>query len=577
MENRDTLRDQILTASGEKKADIVFKNAKIVDVFSHRILQGSFAVNQGKIVGIGAYDGNREIDLGGRYVIPGLIDSHVHIESSHVLPDKYARAVIPHGTTTVIADPHEIANVMGVEGIRLMMDVSKEVPMNIFFMIPSCVPATSFESSGARLQADDIDRLMEGDHVSGLGEVMDFPAVIFAETPMLDKLLTARNRHKCIDGHSPMLTGRNLNAYAAAGVHTDHECSSVDEMNERLKNGMYVMMREGSAARNVKALLHGVTPENSRRCTFCTDDRQPADLLGTGHINNHLRIAVEEGIDPITAVQMATINAAECYNLDSIGAMAPGYYADFAVVENLVDFHISSTYYRGKKTSENGICLFQTKPVYLDAAGKSVHVKDFTVQDLKLKMNSDIARVLRLKSMSLYTEMVQRKVFLDTEGFFQHHPELDILKLAVIERHHATGNIGLGLVENYKLNGGAIASTIAHDSHNIIVIGDNDEDMYTAVRELVAVGGGITMCSHDQILETLKLPIAGLMSDEPLEDVHRKLRKMHKTAFEKLKVNKDLDPFMILSFLALPVIPELKLTDMGLFDVTKFRFTDVSV
>ncbi len=574
---KDLLRRRILTASGKKKADVVFKNAKIVDVFSHKIIEGSFAVDNGRVAGIGAYEGVLEVDLDGRYVIPGLIDSHVHIESSHVLPGNYARAVVPHGTTTVIADPHEIANVLGEEGVRLMIDASKGIPLNVFFMIPSCVPATSFENSGAKLTAGIIDSLMEEDTVLGLGEVMDFPALITAEPAMLDKLHTALKRHKLIDGHGPMLVGRNLNAYAAAGVRTDHECSTVDEMDERLKNGMYVLLREGSAARNLEALLGGVTPENSRRCAFCTDDRQPEDLLELGHIDNHLRIAVRRGIDPITAVQMATINSAECYRLEDIGAIAPGYYADFAVVEDLKNFNVVSTYYRGKQVAAEGKALFPQKSFVVENSGKSVHVKDFTADDLKLKLTSDIARVMRLRSRSLFTEMVQRKVHQDEEGFFQYHRELDICKLAVIERHHATGNIGLGLVENYKLGGGAVASTIAHDSHNIIVIGDNDEDMYAAAQELIRVGGGITLCSENRILKTLKLPIAGLMSDRSLEEVYGSLREMHEIAFEKLHINRDLDPFMTLSFLALPVIPEIKLTDMGLFDVTKFAFTDISV
>jgi len=576
-DNKDTLTEQILTASGKRKADIVFKNAKIVDVFSHSVIEGSIAVDNERIVGIGPYEGKQEVDVKGRYVIPGLIDSHVHIESSHVMPRRYAGAVVPHGTTTVIADPHEIANVLGKEGIRLMMDASKGVPLTIFFMIPSCVPATSFENSGARLDADDIDELMDEDTVLGLGEVMDFPSLLSADQSILDKLRTAGKRHKLIDGHGPMLAGRDLNAYAAAGVRTDHECSTVDEMNERLKDGMYVLLREGSAARNLEVLLGGVTPYNSRRCAFCTDDRQPEDLLERGHIDNHLRIAVKKGIDPITAVQMATINSAECYRLDGIGAIAPGYFADFVVVEDLENFNVVFTYYRGEKVAEKGKALFPSESSGVGNIGKSVHVRDFSVYDLKLKLSSDIARVMRLKSMSLFTEMVQRKVSRDTEGFFTYHTELDICKLAVIERHHALGTIGLGLVENYKLKGGAIASTIAHDSHNIIVIGDNDEDMYTVAMELVRVGGGISLCSRGHILGTLELPIAGLMSDLPLEEVYASLREMHKTAFDVLHVNKDLDPFMTLSFLALPVIPELKLTDRGLFDVTNFKFTEVSV
>ncbi len=574
---RAALKRRILTAAGQKKADKVFRNARIVDVFSHRIIEGTVAVDNGRFAGIGAYEGKEEFDLNGSYVIPGLIDSHVHIESSHVTPDSYSRAVIPHGTTTVIADPHEIANVLGEEGIRFMIESSGNVPMNIFFMIPSCVPATSFENAGAKLDADAISSLMKHDRVLGLGELMDYPSVINAESEIMDKVLAAVSSEKIIDGHGPLLSGKDNNAYAAAGVRTDHECSSVDEMNDRIENGMYVLMREGSAAQNLRILLKGVTPENSRRCTFCTDDRQPEDLIGLGHIDNHLRIAVENGIDPITAVQMATINAAECYKLDYIGAVAPGYYADFAVVDNLRDFNVLETYFRGEKTSERGEVLFKIPEPVKGPAGKTVNVKSFLAERFRLKLTGDIARVMRLKSMSLFTEMVQRKVHRDKDGYFEYHPDLDILKLAVVERHHATGNIGLGLVENYRLKGGAIASTIAHDSHNIIVIGDNDDDMYAAVQELIRVDGGITMCSKGRVIDTLRLPIAGLMSPRPLEEIHEKIKSMHKIAFEVFGVNRNLDPFMTLSFLALPVIPELKLTDMGLFDVTEFRFTDVSV
>ena len=576
-DERTLLKSLILTASGKEEADVVFQNAKIVDVFSHRIVEGDFAVRDGRIAGIGAYEGKKTVDLGGRYVLPGLIDSHVHIESSHVLPGKYAQAVVPHGTTVVVADPHEIANVLGADGIRLMMEAAKGLPLSVFFMIPSCVPATDFETSGARLEAADIDTLMDEPAVLGLGEVMNFPGVVSANDTVLDKILTARRRGKVVDGHSPLLSGRDLNAYASAGIKTDHECSTVEEMAERLRNGMYILLREGSAAQNLRALLKGVTPENARRCLFCTDDRQPKDLLSTGHIDNHLRIAVAEGIDPLTAVRMATINAAECYGLRGLGAIAPGYFADFAVVEDLKDFRVTATYFRGVQTSEAGRCLFETTPVRSEKAEKSMNVKPFSVEDLKLRLTSDTARVMRLQAMSLFTESVQRKISRDAEGCFQARPDQDILKLAVIERHHATGNIGLGLVENYGLRGGAIASTIAHDSHNLIVIGDNDGDIYAAAQELIRAGGGITLCRNGKILKTLPLPIAGLLTDRPLQEVSRALEEMHRIAFETLGVNRSLDPFMTLSFLALPVIPELKLTDRGLFDVTKFGFTEVEV
>ena len=574
---KDILKRKILVASGKKKCELVFRNAKIVDVFSHEIVEGSIGVDNGRVVGIGLYEGTVEIDVKGRFIMPGLIDSHVHIESSLAPPDGFARAVIPHGTTTVIADPHEIANVKGAAGIKFMSRSAEKVPMNFFFMIPSCVPATSFEHSGAVLDAVSIDALMDDENVLGLGELMDYPSVVAADDKIMDKILTASNRGKLIDGHGPMLEGKSLNAYAAAGVRTDHESSSVDEMRERLRAGMYILMREGSAAHDLDALLAGVTEGNSRRCMFCTDDRQPEDILKSGHIDNHLRIAVKKGIDPITAVQMATINAAQCYRLNDIGAIATGYEADFVIVDDLKNFKVREVYYRGNIVAKEGEAIFQTAKEDISAVSGKLHVKPFGIERFKLELKSDIARVMRLKAHSLLTEKVQRKIFRDKDGNYEQYPELDIIKLAVIERHNGTGNIGLGLIENFKLQNGAIATTIAHDSHNIIVTGDNDADMYSAVAELIKIGGGITLCSEGKILGTLHLPIAGLMSDKPLPEINEKLKEMNRTAYEVLKVNRDLDPFMTLAFMALPVIPELKLTDVGLFDVAEFRFTDISV
>jgi len=575
--DKDTLKRKIMVASGEKKCEVVFRNAKIVDVLSHDIVQGSIGVDNGRVVGIGLYEGDIEIDVKGRYVMPGLIDSHVHIESSLAPPGEFARAVIPHGTTTVIADPHEIANVKGAEGIRFMTRSAEKLPMNFFFMIPSCVPATSFEHSGAVLDAVAIDALMDDENVLGLGELMDYPSVVAADDTMMDKILTASRRDKLIDGHGPMLEGKSLNAYAAAGVRTDHESSTVDEMRERLRAGMYVLMREGSAAHDLDALLAGVTEGNSRRCMFCTDDRQPEDILKSGHIDNHLRIAVKKGIDPVTAVQMATINAAQCYRLNDIGAITIGYKADFVIVDNLKDFNVREVYHKGNLVAKDGEAVFEYTGENISTVSGMLNVKPFGIEGFKLKLTGDIARVMRLKAHSLLTEKVQRKISRDKGGVFCNNPDLDILKLAVVERHNATGNIGLGLVENFKLQNGAIATTIAHDSHNIIVVGDNDADMYSAVNELIRIGGGITMCSGGEILGTLHLPIAGLMSDKPLPEINETLKEMNKIAYNVLGVNKDLDPFMTLAFLALPVIPELKLTDVGLFDVTEFRFVDISV
>ncbi len=575
--SKEELRRRIEVATGRKAAQLVLKNAKIVNVFSHEVVEGSLAVDNGIVIGIGAYSGDEEIDMGRRYLIPGLIDAHVHIESSLSTPGQFAKAVVPHGTTGLIADPHEIANVRGAEGVRFMIEASRALPLKVRFMIPSCVPSTEFEHAGAELGPELIDELMDEDQVLGLGEMMDYPSVLGGKEEIIDKLMTAHRRGMMIDGHGPMVLGRDLNAYAAAGIRSDHESSTRDEMRERLRAGIYCLIRQGSAAQNLPDLISGVREQNARRCMFCTDDRHPEDVLSEGHIDNHLRMAVERGIDPITAIQMATINTAEAYGLDTVGALAPGYDADIAVVEDLNDFEVHSVYVDGAKVAEGGMSLFSVPDVDISKVSDTVRVKDFDKERFALHLPSGLARVMRLHPSSLLTEGVVRKVSIDKDGNFQRHAKLDILKIAVVERHKSTGNIGLGLVENYKLERGAIASTIAHDSHNIIVIGENDEDMYLAVRELVQAGGGITMAEGGKIIDTLPLPVAGLMSDRTIEEISQKLHSMYEVAFERLGVNRELDPFMTLSFLALPVIPELKVTDMGLFDGRSFSFTEVGV
>ena len=571
------VKRRIEVATGRKRAELVFKGARVVNVFSHEVIEGNLAVDNGVIIGVGAYEGVEEVEAHGRYLIPGLIDAHVHIESSLTSPGQFAKAIVPHGTTAIVADPHEIANVCGVEGIRYMLDASRELPLEVFFMLPSCVPATEFENAGAVLDADKLAGLFEKERVLGLGEVMDYPALLSGGDGILDKIMLAFSQGKMIDGHSPMLLGKELNAYAAAGVGSDHESSTLDEMRERLRVGMYCLIRQGSAAQNLPDLITGVNAHNSRRCMFCTDDRQPEDILAEGHIDNHLRLAVERGIDPITAVQMASINSAEAYRLEGRGALAPGYRADIVMVDDLSRFNVQQVYVGGKRVAASSKAEFEVPHADISKVSETVNVKDFPVEQFKLKLETDIARVIRLQSHSLITEEATRKIQRDAEGCFEYHDKLDVLKMAVIERHKATGHIGIALVENYKLNRGAVASTIAHDSHNIIVIGENDRDMYAAVQELIRVGGGITMALDGEVLATLELPIAGLMSDETPEYVSRKLSEMYPIAIEKLGVNKELDPFMTLSFLALPVIPELKLTDMGLFDTRSFSFTEVSV
>ncbi|WP_425448771.1 adenine deaminase [Dethiothermospora halolimnae] len=571
---KEDIKSNIDLAAGRKKAELVLKNGKIINVFSHEIIEGDIAIDKGKIVGIGEYEGEEEIDLEGKYISPGLIDGHVHIESSMVSPPQFARTVLPTGTTTIIADPHEIANVCGLEGIRYMIDSSENLPMNIFFMLPSCVPATSFENSGAVLDAKKLEKLIHNDKVLGLGELMDYPSVINGDKGVIEKIKIAGD--KLIDGHGPDIEGKDLNAYAMAGVRTEHECSTVEEMINRLRLGMYILIRQGSAARNLETLIRAINKENLRRCLFCTDDRHPEDILNKGHIDNNVRLAIKNGLDPISAIKMGSINAAECYGLKEIGAIAPGYNADLLILDDLDKFNVVEVYKDGKIVARDKRALFDVVSPDNSKVVDTINIGDINKEDLEIKLDNDIVNVMRLLPHSLVTEKVVRKVGTEN-GLFKHHRSLDILKIAVVERHKATGNIGLGLVENFKLKNGAIASTIAHDSHNLIVIGDNDKDMLLAIKEVSSIGGGIAICSEGKVLNSVSLPIAGLMSDMSMEDVDDKLSHMLEIAYNKLHVNRDIDPFMTLSFLALPVIPEIKVTDMGLFDVTKFDFTDIVI
>ena len=563
-------------AMGRRKADMVLTNARIVNVYTHEVIDASLAVDQGVVAGIGAYEGTEERDIRGRYLLPGLIDSHVHIESALVSPEQFARLVVPRGTTTVIADPHEIANVAGLDGIRYMIEASRNIPLDVHFMLPSCVPATAFENSGAVLDAAALAQLIDDEAVLGLGEVMDYPAVAGAEPGILAKLALAAERGRPIDGHGPMIEGRGLSAYRAAGIETDHECSTLDEMRDRLRLGMRILIREGSAARNLATLIKGVDGSNAKRCSFCTDDKQPEDILNEGHIDFNVRLAMENGLDPVTAIQMATVNAAEGYGLKHKGALVPGFDADMIVVDNLRSFTVEEVYKRGAIVARNHKAEFTVIVPDISKVSGSVNTAPLSTVDFKLSLKSDLVNVIHLHPGTLITEKAVRKVFVDEAGFFLHQEKLDICKLAVIERHRASGNIGLGLVEGFEIRGGALATTIAHDSHNLIVIGDNDRDMHAAAEELICCGGGMTLAKGGAILDTLPLPIAGLMSNEAGDKVNQRLARINRLAFDELSVNPALDPFMSLSFLALPVIPELKLTDMGLFDVTTFQFISIN-
>jgi len=570
------IQRRIGVAAGREKADLVLKGGRIINVFTEEIIDGDVAIVDGRIAGIGGpYEGNEEIHLEGRYIAPGLIDGHVHIESSLATPEQFARAIVPRGTTTIIADPHEIANVSGMDGIEYILNASEAVPMDVFVMLPSCVPATDFENSGAVLEAADLAKLINHPRVLGLGELMDYPSVIGAAERVVDKIELAHNNGKIIDGHGPIIDEEALNAYVSAGVSTEHECESVEEMLNRLRLGMYILIREGSAARNLSTLVHGVSKENLRRCLFCTDDRHPGDILTDGHIDNNVRLAMECGLPALSAIRMATLNAAECYRLYDRGAIAPGYIADLIILENLRTFKVEKVFKEGRLVADDGIPLFEIESLVDDRVRDTVNIGELDASKLVLNMESDIARVMKIAPKTLVTEHVTRKVGLK-DGAFQYVKELDILKLVVIERHKATGNVGLGLVEGFELKNGAIASTVAHDSHNLIIIGDTDDNIMTAAKEIERIGGGLVVVKSGKVIGSLPLPIAGIMSDQTLGEMDSKHEELMELAYG-VGVNKNIDPFMLLAFLALPVIPELKLTDVGLFDVVNFNFIDLCI
>ena len=571
--------DRVLKiARGEEKAELVIKKANIINVFTNEIIKGDVAIDKGRIVAIGQYSGWEEIDLKGKYLSPAFIDSHVHIESSKVTPGQFAKAVVPRGVTSIIADPHEIANVKGIEGIEYMLEESENIPLDVYMMLPSCVPATPFESAGAVLEAKELAKIIDKEGILGMGEMMDYVGVINGDEKVLEKIELAKEKGKIIDGHGPMITGRELNAYVAAGIRTEHECSTVKEMVERLRLGMYIHIREGSAARNLKELIKAVNKDNLSRVMFCTDDKEPSDLLENGSIDNNIRLAIEAGIDPIDCIKIASLNPALAYGLEGKGAIAPGYRADLVVIDNLIDFNILMVFKDGKLVAENYMPLFHVTESSNTSMKNTVVIKPIKEEDLKLSIKGDKVNVIGVIPDSLITEKLVREVGKDivVEGgeFVKGN---DILKVAVIERHKATGRIGLGLVEGFGLENGAIASTIAHDSHNIIVIGDRDSDMVLAVEELKRLGGGIALAQEGKIIGSLQLEIAGLMSDKPLEEVRKGLDEILQLAYDKLRVNRNIEPFMILSFLALPVIPSLKITDLGLFDVDKFKFINLEV
>lgn len=573
--NKESLKKLIDVAAGRIPADTVIKNCKVVDVYNGSIIDGDIALSGGIIAGVGTYEGHEVIDAAGKYAAPGFIDSHIHIESSYVSPEEIGRLLVPHGGTTIIADPHEIVNVCGIRGLNYMLEASKGTALDIKYMLPSCVPATPFEHSGANIDAAAMKEPIRDERILGLGEYMNFPGLINGADSDLEKIMTAKETGKLIDGHSPGIAGNDLNAYAAALVHTDHECSTVEEMLDRISRGLYVLLRQGSACHNLRPLLKGLTQMNSRRCLLCSDDRQPKTILELGHLDNHLAICVEEGVDAITAIRMASLNAAECFRLYDRGAIAPGLRGDIVLLDNLKDFKVMKVWIEGKLVAEDGQYLLPVEKYDIAPVKGSFHVKDFSKEKLKMHLKSGHVQVIDILPGGVVTGKGITDVALDDSGDFVRNPDVDIVKVAVVERHQETGNVATALLRGYGIKEGAVALSVAHDSHNIIVVGVTDEDMEYAVEELIKQNGGIILVKDGRVIENMPMPLGGLMSDQSGEWVDQKLTLVHEAAYKELGISGDVEPVMTLCFMSLAVIPEIKLTDMGLFDVTKFEFVSV--
>lgn len=547
------MKQLINAALGKAEPDIIFKNATVVDVFTHKLIQCDVAVSCGKIAGLGTYSGTHEVDCTDKYLMPSFIDSHLHIESSMLSPSEYAKIVVPKGVTTIIADPHEIANVCGEKGLKYMIDSAKSVPLDILYMLPSCVPATPFDSSGARIGSAATKRLMEEYEFLGLGEMMDYTGVISANDETLAKIECA----DICDGHGPMLTGKELCAYASTGILTDHECVTAEEALEKIRLGMYVQIREGTSAKNLSELIKAIDPYTLRRILFCTDDKHINHIIETGTISNCVGKAISLGIDPIDAITIATLNPADCYGLKKKGAIAPGYVADLLICEDISAQNILEVYKDGNIVARNGKALFEKIAVSHDDVINTVHIKEFTAEAFELEFTPGMP-VIKVMPDTLVTAMVNK----DTREGLNY--------CAVIERHKSSGNVGLAWVDGFALKRGAIAQSIGHDSHNITVVGSNPEDMAVAVNAL-GTEGGITVACDGKIIAKLALPIAGLMSDLPAETVNEENARVVEAAME-LRDNHDVDIFMMLSFISLFVIPEIRLNDSGLFNVLEQKY-----
>ena len=560
-------------AKGLELAELVLKNCRIINTYSGEIEDGDIAIEEGIILGVGTYKGKIEHDLRGAYVAPGFIDGHVHIESSMLTPAGFAKMIIPKGTTTIIADPHEIANVCGKEGIQFMLDASENIPLNVYMMIPSCVPATPEENSGSIIDKADIESFLGQERVLGLGEVMDYPAVISGNPFMHEKIELMRGR--VIDGHAPDISGYDLNAYIASGVMTDHECTIEKSLTERIKRGMYVHLREGSATRNIRALIKGINKENMHRTLFCTDDKHPFDIEQEGHINFNVNLAIQYGQNPIDAIRMATLNAANCYNLPHLGGLAPNKQADIIVFDHLEKIEPKLVFHKGKLVAKDGKALFDIHNDIPKNITNTVRFDDRILNfDLKLKSNK--VHVIGLIQNNITTKDLIRDVQ-NKDGLFLYDDHQDILKLAVIERHKYKEKIGLGLVEGFQIKNGALAMTIAHDSHNLIIVGSHDKDMKIAAQKIKELQGGIVLVKDGKVDDFLQLEIAGIMTAHSEVLVQETLLRM-KDKIKGMGLAKEVDdPFISLAFLALPVIPDLKLTDRGLFDVNQFKTIDIEI
>lgn len=575
--NKQLLKNMIDTAQGRKAADLCIKNCRVVDVFNRTVFSSDVYITEGMIAGFGdgaTPEAKETFDAKGAYLAPGLIDSHVHIESSHLSPAEFSKQVVPCGVTTVVADPHEICNVCGLDGFHYMLEATEHIALQVLLQFPSCVPSTPYENAGAVLEALEIHTCIGHERVLGLGELMDYTGACAADEKVLDKIMEAKRLGKVIDGHSPHVSGSFLDAYSSCGIRNDHECAQPSELQDRIRRGMYVLLRQGTAAQDLVNLLPGVTPENAPYCLFCTDDRQAASLLKEGSIDNNIRLSIKHGLDPLTAISMATINAANCFHLTDRGGVAPGRRADLILFRDLNDFRVEEVWIGGHHVANKGSSLVHEAHVSTKRVSGKMNVRDFNAKRLALPLKSNKVRTIQTIPYSITTRIGEALVSTDENGNWT-RDEQDIVKIAVIERHKGTGNVGVGLFEGFGLKGGALAISVAHDSHNIMVVGDNDKDMEIAVNRLIEMGGGVSIAKEGVLLDSLEHEIAGLMTDRSCEYVAKRMSELEETARKELHIKESADPFMTPCFMALPVIPEIRITDMGIFDVLRFAHVPI--